>query len=270
MTATFDFHRASATKHDVLNPAARLGLTARAFVYLLIGVLSILLAAGHSTAETDQWGALQQLNRGAGGHLLLWVVAIGLAGYSLWRFSEAAFGAVGEGKKAGPRIKAFARGCIYAFLSFNAFQIALGHVTHSQAGEQQTLTSKVLTHTGGRLAVGLVGAVIVVIGLSLVFEGVTRRFEKHLDLSSTSPRTKQVVTVLGAVGTTARGIVFTLAGVFVIQAAWDYQPGKATGLDGALRSLRDTAAGPWLLGVVAVGLVAFGLYGLAEARWRRT
>jgi Domain of Unknown Function (DUF1206) len=105
---------------------------------------------------------------------------------------------------------------------------------------------------------------------TLVVEGLTNRFEKYLDESSMTPQTHRIVRALGVVGTTARGAVFALAGAFVIQAAWDYQPQKAAGLDGALRSLRDTAAGPWLLGVVAVGLVAFGFYGFAEARWRRT
>jgi hypothetical protein len=106
--------------------------------------------------------------------------------------------------------------------------------------------------------------------LALVVEGLTRKFEKYLDLGSMTPNTRRVVEILGVSGTAARGAVFALAGVFVIQAAKDYQPGKAAGLDGALRSLRDTRAGPWLLGVAALGLLAFGLYGFAEARWRRT
>jgi hypothetical protein len=72
------------------------------------------------------------------------------------------------------------------------------------------------------------------------------------------------------IGTTARGAVFALAGVFVVQAAIDYKPSKAAGIDGALRALRDTAAGPLLLGLFAAGLIAFGIYGFAEARWRRT
>lgn len=254
----------------MLKPAARLGLTARAFMYLLIGVLSILVAAGHSTAETDQWGAMQQINRGTGGHLLLWIVALGLAGYSLWRFSEAAFGAAGEGKRTGPRLKSFGRGCIYAVIAVMAFQVVIGRGKRSQAGRQVTLTSTVMRHTGGRVVVGLVGAAVVVVGATLVYEGVARKFERHLDLSRVSARTRRVVEVIGVVGTVARGAVFALAGIFVIQAAWDYQPKKAAGLDGALRSLRDTPVGPWLLGAAAVGLVAFGLYGFAEARWRRT
>jgi hypothetical protein len=240
-------------------------------MYLLIGVLSILVATNRSTAETDQWGAMQQLNRGTAGHGLLWVVALGLAGYSLWRFSEAVFGVAGEDrKKAGPRLKSFARGCIYAVIAFMAFQVVTGGGDRSQAGRQVTLTAQVMGHTGGRVAVGVVGAVIAVIGATLVYEGVTRKFEKYLDLSRVSVPTRRLVEVLGVAGTVARGAVFALAGFFVVQAAWDYDPKKAAGLDGALRSLRDTAAGPWLLGVAALGLVAFGLYGFAEARWRRT
>jgi hypothetical protein len=93
---------------------------------------------------------------------------------------------------------------------------------------------------------------------------------RYLDLSHVSANTRRLVEVTGVAGTAARGAVFALAGILVVQAAWDYEPNKAAGLDGALRSLRDTPVGPWLLGAVAIGLVAFGLYGIAEARWRRT
>jgi hypothetical protein len=268
VSATYTVRRA--TRSGTLSKVARWGLAARASIYLLIGVLAIALALGRSNSETDQRGAMQDLNRHAAGHLILWVIAAGLAGYALWRFSEAAFGVVGEGRDIGPRLKSFVRGCIYAFFSFSAFQIALGQATGSQAGQQENLSAEVMRHTGGRVAVGVLGAVVVVVGLTLVFEGLTHKFEKYLDESSMTPQTHRIVKALGVLGTTARGAVFALAGAFVIQAAWTYQPKKAAGLDGALRSLRDTAVGPWLLGVVALGLVAFGLYGFAEARWRRT
>jgi hypothetical protein len=256
-------------RDDTLHWSARLGLTARALIYLLIGFLAVLVATGHSTKETDQWGAFQQLNRGAFEHTVLWILAIGLAGYALWRFSEAALGAAGEGRKAGPRLKSFVRGCIYGFFAASAFQVAVGDRTTSQAQRQQTLTAKVMQHPGGRWAVGLVGAIVVVVGLILVYEGLTRKFEKYLRTSDMSRPTRRLVMALGTFGTAARGAVFALAGVFVVLAAAEYKPSKAAGLDGALRSLRDAPAGPWLLGVAAVGLMAFGIYGLAEARWRR-
>lgn len=270
MTAIGRLGWGHAEHRDVINVAARWGLAARAFVYLLLGVIAIGVAVGHSTSETDQWGAMQQLNHRAAGHALLWVVAVGLAGYALWRFSEAAFGVSGDGRKAGPRLKSLIRGIVYAFLAYTAFSIVLGHPSSSQAGRQEDYSARAMGHTGGRLAVGAIGVIIVVVGLVLVFEGITRRFEKYLDMSGASPRTRRIVEVFGVVGTTARGLVFALAGVLVVQAAIEYKPSKAAGIDGALRTLRDNTAGPFLLGVAAAGLIAFGVYGFAEARWRRT
>ncbi len=191
--------------NETLHWSARMGLSARAFIYLLIGFLAVLVATGHSAKETDQWGAFQQLNRGSFGHILLWILAIGLAGYSLWRFSEAALGAAGDGRKVGPRVKSLFRGCIYGFFAVNAFQVALGNSSTSQAQRQQTLTAKIMQHPGGRWAVGLVGAIVVIVGLTLVYEGLTRKFEKYLRTSDMSRQTDRVVTALGTFGTTARG-----------------------------------------------------------------
>jgi len=83
-------------------------------------------------------------------------------------------------------------------------------------------------------------------------------------------RKGKLVVRAGMIGNVARGVVFALAGVLVIDAALTYDPGKSTGLDGALRTLADRSYGPWILGIVAGGLMVFGLYGLAEVRWAKT
>ena len=249
---------------------ARLGLAARAAVYLLIGWLALLLAQRKTGAETDQRGALQELARHAGGSALLWVIFLGLAAYALWRFSEAAFGVVGEGNKTGPRIQSFVRGCIYAFLAVSAFSVVTHSSSESQAGQQEAWTAKAMRYSGGRWAVGVVGAIVVVAGLFMIYEGVTRKFEKYLALQQMNESTRRVVDGLGVVGTVARGGVFALAGFFVIHAAWTAQPHQAQGLDYALRRLLERPAGSILLTVVAIGLIAFGIYGFAEAKWRRT
>jgi hypothetical protein len=249
---------------------ARLGLAARATIYLLIGWLALLLATGKRHGETDQRGALNEVARHTGGEILLWVITAGLAAYALWRLSEAAFGVVGEGDKSGPRVQSLVRGVIYAFFAVSAFNLVAHARQQSQVSQQQTTTAKVMSHTGGRWAVGIVGVIIVIVGLMLVIEGLTHKFEKYLDLNRMSATTRRVVRALGMVGTAARGVVFMLAGFFVVQAAYDFDPKKARGLDGALRSLADNSAGPWLLGAAALGLIAFGVYGYAEAVWRRT
>jgi Domain of Unknown Function (DUF1206) len=268
MTATVTVQRAA--RGHAMALLARWGLAARATLYLLIGILAIALAAGSRRRETDQRGALQELTRHTGGTLLVWLIGIGLAGYALWRLTEAAFGVVGEGKKAGPRVQSLARALIYGFFAVSAFKIASHAGAGSQAGQQELWTAKAMQHPAGRWVVGIVGAIIVVCGIVLVWEGASRKFEKYLALGQMSPSTRKAVVFLGVVGSMSRGAVFALAGVFVIVAAVDYDPKKAGGLDRALRELADTPAGPWLLGVVAVGLVMFGVYGFAEAKWRRT
>jgi lysylphosphatidylglycerol synthetase-like protein (DUF2156 family) len=103
-----------------------------------------------------------------------------------------------------------------------------------------------------------------------VWEGLTRKFEKYFNLGEMSPPARRVVEILGVFGTAARGLVFALAGVFVIVAAVQYNARKAGGLDRALRELAASSSWSWLLFVIAVGLVVFGVYGFAEAKWRRT
>ena len=249
---------------------ARLGLATRAAIYLLIGWLAVLIARGEPGKAADQRGALQEVLQHTGGAMLLWVIVAGLIGYSLWRFSEAAFGVTGEGRKKGPRLQSFARGCIYTFFAVSAMNLLVDSAHPSMARQEQMLTARVMMHPWGRWAVGIAGAVVIGIGAVLVYEGLARRFEKRLKSFEMTPTQRKVVVGLGVVGTSARGLVFGLVGILLIRAAVDFDPQKARGLDGALRSLAQTDAGPWLLYAAAAGLLVFGIYGMAEAGWART
>ena len=139
----------------------------------------------------------------------------------------------------------------------------------SQSGQQQDWTANVMRHPGGRWAVGLAGAVIVVVGVVLVMNGMRRNFVKCLRTGEMSPSTRRVVEAIGSIGTVARGLVFALTGALVIEAAVRYQPAKAGGLDTALKTLRDQRYGAFALIPAALGLIVFGVYGLCEARWRK-
>jgi hypothetical protein len=246
--------------------AARLGLTARGVVYLLMGLLAVMVARG-SAAELDQKGALAQVVARPFGELVVAAMAVGFAGYALWRLSEAAFGVRGEGRGIGPRLQSLVRGLVYAGLALTAVALLQGSRT-SQASQQQGLTARAMAQPGGRWLVAAVGAVVVGVGLMLVVEGVRLRFMRYFPVGVLSPHVRRAVRVLGAVGTVSRGLVFALAGGLVVAAAWTYDPAKASGLDGALKTLRDQPFGPLLLTLAGAGLAAFGLYGLAEARYR--
>jgi hypothetical protein len=127
-----------------------------------------------------------------------------------------------------------------------------------------------MRHESGRWLVGLIGLIVVAVGVGLIIEGVRKKFQKQLRMHELSGPTRTVVVRLGMVGNIARGIAFALAGGLVVEAAVKFDAAKSTGLDGALRTLADRAYGPWLLGALAVGLIAFGLYGFAAARWAKT
>jgi len=249
---------------------ARTGLTARGVIYILVGWVALLVALGQSSREADQQGALQLLADKPYGLVSLWLLGVGFAAYALWRLSEAAFGVTGDGNGAGPRLKSLARALIYAGFAYLTIKVISGaQGKGSQTKKQQDLTATVMHHTGGRWLVAIVGLIIVIAGLVLVFEGIRAKFMKYLRLSQISPRMRRLVNWLGVTGTTARGVVFALAGVLVIEAAVTYQASKAGGIDKALLTLRDQPFGEFLLFLAALGLIVFGIYGLCEARWRK-
>jgi uncharacterized membrane protein len=247
---------------------ARAGLVARGIIYILIGWVAILVAAGHSSREADQAGALQLLAGKPYGMVSLWLLGIGFVGYALWRLSEAAFGVTGEGNGAGPRLKSLVRGLVYAGFAYLTFQVISGGHSN-EATKQQDVTASVMHHAGGRWLVGIVGLIIVIAGVALIAQGIRRKFMRQLQTSRMTRRERRIVEWLGVIGTVARGVVFALAGALVIDAAVTYTPSKAGGVDKALLTLRDQPFGVFLLGLAAAGLIIFGIYGLCEARWRR-
>jgi hypothetical protein len=259
-----------ASNSKVMDWLARLGLVSRGVIYLLIGVLALLLAFGEKKGETDQRGAMQELAQQTGGFVLLLIVAVGLAGYALWRFSEAAFGVAGEGKKAGPRAQSAVRGIAYTFLAVSAFRIVIEGRQKSQAKQQESYSARVMRDSAGRWLVGLIGLIVLIVGAVLVYQGIRRKFEEHFKLGEMSRGARRMTEFLGVVGTVSRGLVFGVAGVLVVIAAVQFDPKKARGIDSALLTLRDAPLGPVLLVAVAVGLIMFGLFGLCEARWSRT
>ena len=247
---------------------ARAGLTARGVIYILVGAVAVLVALGRSSREADQQGALHLLAGKPYGMVALWLLAIGFAGYALWRLSEAAFGVTGDQPGAGPRLKSLARAVIYAGLSYLTFTVISG-TDRSQRRRQQDVTATAMQHTAGRVLVGVVGLAIVICGIVLVIEGVRKKFMKYLRTGQMSPRTRQVVKVLGVTGTIARGLVFALAGVLVVVAAVTHKAAESGGIDKALQTLRNQPFGEFLTLAAALGLVIFGVYGLCEARWRK-
>lgn len=247
---------------------ARAGLGARGVVYAVIGILALKLALGHGGKATNQQGALKEIAQQSSGRTLLVVVAVGLAGYAAWRLLRAALGHGPEQRDGtGDRVAAAASGVAYAILCVTAVKILAGDGGGS--GGPRKATGGVLDWTGGPVLVAVAGAVLVGVAVYQAHKGLTRGFLEDSKTEQMSEHVERIFTVVGVVGHVARAIVFALVGYGLVKAAVDYDPKNAVGLDGALRKLEDASYGPWLLGFVAAGLVAFALYSAADARYRR-
>src|SRR5215472_12759449 len=255
-----------ASRSSAARMLARAGLAARGVLYILIGWLAILVAFGQTSRHANQQGALRLLAGKPYGLASLWLLGIGFASYALWRLSEAAFGAAVDGNRPGPRLRSLVSALIYAGFAYLTFTIISG-AHRGQIRKQRDFTAQLMDHTSGRWLVGIAGLVIVIVGVVLVVHGVRRTFLKYMQLSQMNARTRRTVERLGVIGTTARGLVFALAGALVIDAAITHAPGKVRGIDKALLTLRNQPFGELLLILAAAGLVIFGIYGLAEARW---
>ncbi|MEO7429722.1 MAG: DUF1206 domain-containing protein [Acidimicrobiales bacterium] len=256
---------------------ARLGFCARGVVYGVIGLIALQIArsggSGDTSASRD--GALHEIAQRQFGRVLLLVLATGLAGYALWRISEAAWGARDENderKRSAKRILSAAKAALYlGFLVTTMRFVLKGPSAGGDRGDRQekAATARFLELPAGPLLVGAVGLALVAGGGYMVYRGLSQKFEKRLDTSDMGKTMGVVVDVVGTVGLAARGLVFSLAGLVLVKAATEFDPAQARGIDGTLKLIAGQSYGGALLSIVAVGLLAYALYSLAEARYRR-
>lgn len=256
------------TRAPQLEWLARAGLVARGVVYVIIGVLAIKLALGVGGKAVNQQGALHTIAKQPFGKALLVLTAIGLAGYAVWRLVRAA---VGHGREAQDdtkeRVSGFVSGVVYAGLCVTAVKILAG--AGSSGGSPDKAAGGVLDWPAGPWLVGIAGLVLIGVGLEQGRKGVGQTFLEKSRTGEMSRRVRQAFTGLGVFGHLARMVVFAMIGWFLVKAALDYSPKEAVGLDGALAKLSGSSFGPVALGLVAAGLIGFGLFSIADGRYRR-
>ena len=252
---------------------ARLGFAVKGLVYIIIGVLATKAAFRAGGATTDQRGALATIAHQPFGRVMLIVAGAGLAGYALWRLSEALLNlgrADRNAKGVMKRLAQLVSGVVYASLSFAAFQMASGSGSSGGGGNRtRDWTASLMRQPMGTWLVGIVGAGVIAAGLWQLWRAWKTNFGNKLSLHELGSAAGRSVIVLGRIGTAARGVVFGLIGTFLIIAAQRHNPHEAAGIGEALQSLETVDYGPWLLAVVAIGLIAYGVYELFEARYRR-
>jgi hypothetical protein len=260
-----------AARSRPLHRLARAGFLGYGLMHVLMGWLAVQITFGRSSTEGDQYGAFGLLNRNAVGRAVLVAVMVGLAAMAIWQAFAAAIGHRDrEGmRRAVERVVSGCRTVVYGYLAWLAGKVVFGGAS-SSAGRQERTTAGALGSAGGRALVIVAGLVVLGVGVGLAVYGVTRKFEENLQVGQMTPAVRRLMRWLGVCGYAAKGLAYGIVGGLLVTAAVTFDPQHARGLDAALRTLAGQPYGWLMLGLVALGFFAFGLYCAGQARYRQT
>jgi Domain of Unknown Function (DUF1206) len=258
---------------DGLEHLARIGLIAYGLVHVLVAWLALQLAWGGGGESADQSGAMATLAESSFGTPLLWVVAVGLIALAVWQAAEVlrwrhGWSASGKARTTALRRsgRALVKAVIYIALAVLAIRFATGSAQSSSSSQQET-TAGVFGWPAGQWLVGAAGLVLIGVGAWHVRKGFNKHFLKEIDTTDCSTGAVRLVTRLGQVGYPGKGIALAGVGGLLIWAAVTFDPSKARGLDGALRTVLELPFGQILLTLIAVGIAAFGAFCFVRARY---
>jgi Domain of Unknown Function (DUF1206) len=256
-------------QNSVFERFARAGYVVSGLLHLVIGYLAIRIALNNGGGTADQSGALATLAAKPGGFVALWVAVVALVVMALWRLVETALGRSTDPKSQGTssevldRVKAFALALVYFAIAYSTFGFARG--AGKSTGKGNSAMSARLMQTGaGTIALIAGGVIIVAVGGYHVYKGASRTFLDDLKGNSSD-----LVRRLGMVGYIAKGLVISGAGLLIVVSASRSEPNKATGLDGALKTLETQPYGAALVIAAGLGIITYGLYSFAMARYTK-
>jgi hypothetical protein len=255
------------TTGNWLEKGARFGHFTKGVIYGLIGALALQVAIGSGSRVPGQEEAVGVVGDQPFGVFLLIAIAIGLFGYAVWRVIEGAQDKSrkgSDGKGLAHRFASIASGVVNGSLAVAVLQLALGN----GGGGSKSWVGTLLEQPFGAVLLALIGAGIILTGLFQLYKAYTKKFLDDFRSGGLSPTERRWITRAGQVGYSARGVVFPIVGVGLVKAALDHEPGQTGGMREALVEIASSSYGPVLLGLVSLGLLAFGLFMVASARYR--
>lgn len=252
---------------DWVIPMMRAGYSARGVVYLILGGLTLSAAWSGGQAEGTK-GAIETLREQPFGQILLWIVALGFLCYAVWRWIAAYYDLERRGDdETGlfQRLALVVTGLIHAALGVGIAALALGVGSGSGEGDSASnWTAKVLAMPGGKWIVGIAALCIAGAGVHYILKGWQKKYERYIQ---SNEKTRKLQPLLRW-GFVSYGIVLAIVGVFLLFAAINSNPENAMGIGGALEYIRGMTGGRFLLGLIGLGILGFGVENFVEARYR--
>ena len=279
MSNAADSHSSVPHRHlgKGLRLIGRVGTAAKAVVYLVVGILAVMLAAGAGGQTVGSRGALRKIAEQPFGTTLLSVVAVGLLAYACWRLTQAIMDTEGLGRSAtgmATRIGFTFSGLLYLSLAIASAGIlglwsGLGGSSTGRGGStKQEAAMTLLSVPGGRWTVGVIGGLVAALALLQIKQAHAGNFMKLYRQSKMSDRLRRTALWAGRVGFVARAVAFAIVGCFLIRTALRHDPSQVGGLDKALETIRAATYGKWLLGLVAFGMLGFAVHCFIQAMYR--
>ena len=262
----------NAAYSPLMETLARVGYGVRGLLYIMTGFLALQVALGKGGSPTDMQGAIAAIGKQPGGMVFLWVILIGLISYSLWGVVRAVFDPLHKGSDMKGLL---ARGgflfsaASYALLIPGTYGLVSGSGSGSSSGASQQSLSKIMASPVGHWAIGLIGLAVIAGGVHQIIEGFNNSFDKQFQTYAMNAEEVKIATQLGRFGTATRGFIFALIGVLMCLAVYQSSSNQIIGIDTVLKTILSQPFGIWLLGIVAVGLIAFGIYSMLSAAWFR-
>ncbi|WP_046179424.1 DUF1206 domain-containing protein [Domibacillus tundrae] len=248
----------------------RFGHMAKGTVYALVGIFAMLAAAGMGGGTTGTSGALSTVAHEPFGNLLLWLISIGLIGYVVWQLLKSIKDVEHNGSDAKgivKRVGYLVSAVIYGSLALTAFKLAMQ--TGGGGSSEKTISAKLLAQPFGQWIVGLIGLIIIIYGLIELYRGFKEKFMKYFKTHEMKNKEVRLARNAGKAGLMARGVVLAMTGFFFIQTAITANPDETKGFGGALAELASQPFGQFLLGLVAAGLILYGVYEVVRGRYQR-
>jgi hypothetical protein len=265
-----DMNQTAAAAAPWIERLARLGYASKGLVYVIVGGLTAAAAFGSGGNDADSNKAFRFIAEAPFGRILVILVALGLLGYAAWRIINA----IKDGERRGSEPKGLAiraggffRGLVYVGLSYEAIRLAMGG-SGGQGSDQNAehWSARAMNAPFGRWLLVIVGLGIAGYGMYQMYRAWKAKLGKQLRLGYITDDFRRRLVAISRFGIAARSIVFLLIGYSIARAAWTRNPEAAQGTSGALQQIASLSQ--WLLALIAIGLVSYGVYQFLNARYR--